>query len=131
MLPMLLRFQADIRGAFDHISHVYIDQRLGNFPARQQIRGWLKAGYLEHGQFFNTTEGTPQGASCSPLVANVALDGLADLLASRFPHPGRRARSYFGYIRYADDRVVTSPDKAQAPARSDLAFVLFTTRAYA
>ena len=76
----------------------------------------MKAGYLEHGQFFNTTEGTPQGASCSPLVANVALDGLADLLASRFPHPGRRARSYFGYIRYADDRVVTSPDKGRLEA---------------
>jgi RNA-directed DNA polymerase len=95
---------ADIRGAFDHISHAYIDQRLGNFPARRQIQAWLKAGYLEHGQFFSTTEGTPQGAICSPLVANVALDGLADLLTSRFPHPRRRTHPYFGYIRYADDR---------------------------
>ena len=102
---------ADIRGAFDHISHAYIDQRLGNFPSRRQIQAWLKAGYLEHGQFFSTTEGTPQGAICSPLVANVALDGLAERLASRFPYPGRRSRPYFGYIRYADDVVVTSPDK--------------------
>src|SRR5207249_10789788 len=38
---------ADIRSAFDRISHVYIDQRLGNFPARCQIQAWLKAGYLE------------------------------------------------------------------------------------
>ena len=95
---------ADIRSAFDRISHAYIDQRLGNFPARRQIQAWLKAGYLEHEQFFSTTEGTPQGAICSPLVANVALDGLADLLASRFPSPGRRTHPYFGYIRYADDR---------------------------
>jgi RNA-directed DNA polymerase len=107
---------ADIRGAFDHISHAYIDQRLGNFPARRQIWGWLKAGYLEHGQFFSTTEGTAQGAICSPLVANVALDGLADLLASRFAYPGRRARPYFGYIRYADDLVVTSPDQGRLEA---------------
>src|SRR5713226_2361554 len=107
---------ADIRGAFDHISHAYIDQRLGNFPARRQIWGWLKAGYLEHGQFFSTTEGTAQGALCSPLVANVALDGLADLLVSRFPYPGRRTRPYFGYIRYADDLVVTSPDKGRLEA---------------
>src|SRR6266853_3648756 len=107
---------ADIRSAFDRISHVYIDQRLGNFPARRQIQAWLTAGYLEHEQFFSTTEGTPQGAICSPLVANVALDGLADLLASRFPDPGRRTRPYFGYIRYADDLVVTSPDKGRLEA---------------
>jgi RNA-directed DNA polymerase len=107
---------ADIRGAFDHISHAYILQRLGNFPARRQIQAWLTAGYLEHGQFFRTTEGTPQGAICSPLVANVALDGLADLLASRFPYPSRRVRPYFGYIRYADDLVVTSPDKGRLEA---------------
>ncbi len=41
---------------------------------------------------------------------------MADLLASRFPHPGRRTRSYFGYIRYADDLVVTSPDKGRLEA---------------
>jgi RNA-directed DNA polymerase len=76
----------------------------------------LKAGYLEHGQFFSTTEGTPQGAICSPLVANVALDGLADLLASRLPAPGRRTRPYSGTSGYADDLVVTSPDKARLQA---------------
>src|SRR5437899_3324313 len=107
---------ADIRSAFDRISHVYIDQRLGNFPARRQIQAWLKAGYLEHGHFFRTTEGTPQGAICSPLVANVALDGLANLLASRFPYPVRRTRPYLGYIRYADDLIVTSPDKGRLEA---------------
>jgi RNA-directed DNA polymerase len=107
---------ADIRSAFDRISHVHIDQRLGNFPARRQIQAWLKAGYLEHGQFFSTTEGTPQGAICSPLVANVALDGLADLLVRQFPHPKERTRAYFGYVRYADDFVVTSPDKGRLEA---------------
>jgi len=46
----------------------------------------------------------------------VALDGLADLLASRFPNPHRRTRSYFGYVRYADDFVVTSPDRGRLEA---------------
>src|SRR5499427_1159832 len=107
---------ADIRSAFDRISHDYIDQRLGNFPARRQIQAWLKAGYLEHEQFFNTTEGTPQGAICSPLVANVALDGLAEVLMRQFPHPRTRTRPYFGYVRYADDLIVTSPDKGRLEA---------------
>src|SRR5438094_982265 len=99
-----------------HISHAYILHRLGNFPARRQIQAWLKAGYLEHGRFFSTTEGTPQGAICSPLVANVALDGLAELLMRQFPHPQTRTRAYFGYVRYADDLVVTSPDRGRLEA---------------
>src|SRR5262249_55063431 len=107
---------ADIRGAFDHISHAHILRRLGNFPARRLIQAWLKAGYLEHGRFFSTTEGTPQGAICSPLIANIALDGLAELLHKQFPHPQTRTRAYFGYVRYADDLVVTSPDKDRLEA---------------
>ncbi len=66
---------ADIRGAFDHISHAFIVQRLGNFPARQQVRAWLTAGYVEFGKVHETTEGTPQGGVVSPLLANIALDG--------------------------------------------------------
>ncbi len=38
---------ADIKGAFDHISHDYILQAIGPVPGRELIRQWLKAGYLE------------------------------------------------------------------------------------
>jgi RNA-directed DNA polymerase len=57
---------ADIRGAFDHISHAFIVQRLGNFPARQQVKAWLTAGYVEFGRIHETTEGTPQGGVLTP-----------------------------------------------------------------
>jgi RNA-directed DNA polymerase len=57
---------ADIRGAFDHISHSYILHRLGNFPARRQVKAWLTAGYLEFGSIHETTEGTPQGGVITP-----------------------------------------------------------------
>lgn len=100
---------ADIRGAFDYISHRHILERLGNFPARRQIERWLKAGYVEYGTFSNTEAGTPQGGIISPLLANIALDGLGDLLGKLH---SRKARApYFGYTRYADDFVVTSPDR--------------------
>jgi RNA-directed DNA polymerase len=100
---------ADIRGAFDNISHQYILRRLGNFPGRAQIARWLQAGYVEQGRLFVTEAGTPQGGVVSPLLANIALDGLSQLLTRQ--RSADWTTPYFGYVRYADDIVVTSPDR--------------------
>ena len=86
---------ADIQGAFDHISQAFILRRIGSMPGRELIRQWLKAGYWEQGTLHHTTEGTPQGGVISPLLANIALDGLAKQLGKGY----RMAR-------YADDIVV-------------------------
>jgi RNA-directed DNA polymerase len=86
---------ADIQGAFDHISQDFILHRIGPMPGRELIKQWLKAGYWEHGTLHHTTEGTPQGGVISPLLANIALDGLAKQLGK-----GYRV------ARYADDIVV-------------------------
>jgi RNA-directed DNA polymerase len=101
---------ADIKGAFDNISHDFILRRLGNFPAKRQIRKWLKAGYVEFGTFHETDAGTPQGGVISPLLANVALDGLEDLLKKAVPGPYKQ-RTLLGFARYADDFVVVAPAK--------------------
>ena len=37
------------------------------------IRRFLKAGYMESGQWHPTDEGTPQGGNLSPLLANLFL----------------------------------------------------------
>jgi RNA-directed DNA polymerase len=86
---------ADIRAALDHLSHAYILRRIEGFPARGESRAWLKAGYLELGTLHTTDAGTPQGGILSPLRANIALDGLHDVLrgyrireASRCAHLG-------------------------------------------
>ena len=86
---------ADIQGAFDHLSHDVILHRIGPLPGRELIKQWLQAGYWEHGTLHHTTEGTPQGGVISPLLANIALDGLATRLGK-----GYRV------ARYADDIVV-------------------------
>ncbi|MEL7038967.1 MAG: reverse transcriptase N-terminal domain-containing protein [Cyanobacteria bacterium J06592_8] len=59
---------ADITGFFDHISHQVILDSIGNFPARNLIKQWLKAGYLDKGQHHDTPSGTPQGGTISPLL---------------------------------------------------------------
>ncbi len=57
---------ADLAAAFDKISHGYLLEALGGFPARDMIAGWLKAGIFEAGKGFAPTgEGTPQGGLCS------------------------------------------------------------------
>lgn len=86
---------ADIKGAFDHISHDFTLQKISFMPGRKLVEQWLKAGYVEYGKVHKTLEGTPQGGVISPLLANIALDGLQE-------HLGKGYR----YVRYADDFVV-------------------------
>jgi RNA-directed DNA polymerase len=86
---------ADIHGAFDHISQAFLLHRLGPLPGRALVKQWLKAGYWEQGRLHHTTEGTPQGGVISPLLANIALDGLA-----------KRLGKGYRVARYADDTVV-------------------------
>jgi RNA-directed DNA polymerase len=97
---------ADVAAAFDSISQNHILERLGNVPGRELVKQWLKAGYVEADTFHATTSGVQQGGSISPLLANVALDGLEKILSSRKA----------GYIRYADDIVATAKTRHEIEA---------------
>src|SRR6266480_1804148 len=48
---------ADLRGCFDNISHEYLVKAIGPVPGRELIKQWLKAGYVEHGEFYATEQG--------------------------------------------------------------------------
>src|SRR5216683_815906 len=95
---------ADIRGAFDNISHDYLLKAIGLVPGRELIKQWLKAGYVEQEKFHATERGTPQGGVASPLLANIALHGMEEAIGVTYDHRGqligRRA-----IVRYADDFV--------------------------
>ncbi len=71
---------ADIQGAFDHISHDYLLKAIGPFPGRERINQWLKAGYVEQEVFHATERGTPQGGVVSPLLAHMALHGMEEAI---------------------------------------------------
>lgn len=53
--------EADIKGFFDNIAHKSILNMVGNFPKRELIKGWLKAGFVFQGKINPTEQGTPQG----------------------------------------------------------------------
>ncbi len=46
---------ADIKGAFDNISHQYLLDTIGKIPGTELIKQWLKAGYVE-AEIFNPTK---------------------------------------------------------------------------
>jgi len=94
--------EGDIRACFDQISHHWL---LQNVPMDKQIlQRWLQAGYLEKGRLFPTTEGTPQGGIISPLLANLALDGMQQAIRQVVRPRGDKVQ----FVRYADDFIVTS-----------------------
>ncbi|WP_293081325.1 reverse transcriptase domain-containing protein, partial [Moorena sp. SIO4A1] len=57
---------ADIKGAFDNISHGFIMDKLEGLPKRSLIKKWLKCGYVDNRIFHPTNSGTPQGGIISP-----------------------------------------------------------------
>jgi RNA-directed DNA polymerase len=69
--------EADIRGFFDAIDHGWlvksVEHRIADKRIVRLIQKWLTAGVLEQGRWSSTAEGTPQGATVSPLLANVYL----------------------------------------------------------
>lgn len=94
-------FEGDIEACFDRISH---DWLLANVPMDKAIlRKWLAAGYLEDSVFHPTEQGTPQGGIISPVLANLALDGL-----ERVARSSARNKPCINVVRYADDFIITA-----------------------
>lgn len=103
--------EGDIRGCFDNISH---DWLLAHVPMDKQVlQKWLKAGYMESNRLNPTEAGTPQGGIISPVLANLALDGLEKVLEEHFGEKNTK-KSYktkVNYVRYADDFIITGISK--------------------
>jgi len=106
---------ADLTAAFDRISQDHLMNSLGSFPARDAIRGWLKAGVMECGRFAPTEEGTPQGGVISPLLLNIALHGMEAVAGCFNDRSGERTRMEAPvFVRYADDFAVLCHSEAEA-----------------
>ena len=93
---------ADISGCFDNINHDKLLEIIGNFPKRNLIAKWLKAGYVDKNTFHLQEAGTPQGSLISPLLANIALHGMETAIGVKYNHQGN-CISKITLVRYADD----------------------------
>ena len=116
---------ADIAKCFDKINHDKLLALIGHKgKVRDQIRAWLESGNIFEGIFEPTQAGTPQGGVISPLLSNIALDGIekelgdwaeTQKLLNRNGNPvsGRIAkRKFVNFVRFADDFVIMNHDLA-------------------
>ena len=94
--------------SFDKVDHGHLEKfvrhRIGDERLVRLIQKWLKAGVIEDGQWFETKEGTPQGAVISPLLANLYLHYVLDLWVEAWRK--KVARGEVIAVRYADDGVL-------------------------
>jgi RNA-directed DNA polymerase len=101
---------ADFESYFDTIPHERlmqrVEERVSDGCILELLHGWLKQDIMQDLQRWTPTEGTPQGAVISPLLANIYLHPLDELMAAR------------GYrmVRYADDFVVLCKSREEADA---------------
>jgi RNA-directed DNA polymerase len=114
--PVNWVLDADIRAFFDCISHDwmmrFLEHRIGDRRVLRLIAKWLKAGVMEEGALTESTEGTPQGAVISPLLANIYLHYVYDLWADQWRK--REATGEVIVVRYADDTIVGFKRQADA-----------------
>lgn len=99
---------ADIQGYFDSIPHApllaALKERISDGRVLALIDAYLGQAIVEDLKRWTPTQGTPQGAVLSPLLANLYLHGLDCALSAQ------------GYriVRYADDFVILCADEQQA-----------------
>jgi group II intron reverse transcriptase/maturase len=98
----------DVKSFFDKVEHdwmvQFVQHRIADARIVRLIQKWLKAGVMEDGRWFETKEGTPQGAVISPILANLYLHYVLDLWAKAWRE--KVARGEMIIIRYADDAVL-------------------------
>lgn len=114
-------FEGDIRACFDQISHQWLLQYV--LTDGQVLRKWLKAGYWEKDQLFPTRNGTPQGGIISPILANIALDGMQKALLQAVRKKGDKVN----FVRYADDFIVTGATQELLEQKVKPALTAFLT----
>ena len=99
---------ADVRGFFDHLDRgwlvKFLRHRIADERVLRLVMKWLNAGVLEDGQWSDSGEGTPQGGSLSPLLANVYLHYVLDLWVDHWRKT--QARGNVIITRFADDFIV-------------------------
>src|SRR6266498_5061269 len=111
----------EIKACFDEIRHEWLLQHV--LMDKQTLRKWLQAGFMERGQLFPTRKGTPQGGIISPILANLALDGMQKTIRQATCPAGDKVN----FVRYADDFIVTGATREILEQKVKPALTAFLT----
>ena len=106
---------ADLKSYFDTIPHEpllrRIEEKVADGRVLELLRKYLGQGVLENMRYWQPESGTPQGAVISPLLSNIYLDPLDQLMKA----------SGLEMVRYADDFVLLC--RSEAAAQNAMALV--------
>jgi RNA-directed DNA polymerase len=98
---------ADIKGYFDTISHELmmskVEQHIADKQLLSLLETYLKQDIMTECESWKPSQGTPQGAVLSPLLANIYLNELDHLIGEKYR-----------MVRYADDFVILTTCEADA-----------------
>jgi RNA-directed DNA polymerase len=107
---------ADIRDFFTSLDHGwlqrFLEHRIADKRVLRLIQKWVSAGVIEDGAWTASEVGAPQGASASPLLANIYLHYVFDRWARQWRR--RHAHGDMVVVRFADDFVVGFEHQADA-----------------
>ncbi len=99
---------ADVSQFFDHLSHEHLRNilkwRVKDGKIIRFIGKWLRAGVMEDNHLRYPDQGSPQGGSISPLLANIYLHHVLDDWYEKEVKPRLYGRSFI--VRFADDFVI-------------------------
>ena len=99
--------EADIRDFFTRLDHgwlrEFLERRIADERVLRLIYKWVNAGVIEDGEWKASETGAPQGASASPLLANIYLHYVLDQWAKQWRD--QHARGDMVIVRFADDFV--------------------------
>ena len=110
--------EGDIKSCFDKISHEWLEKHI--MMDKTVLKQWLKAGYMEKDTFRYTEDGTPQGGIASPTFANIALDGLENIILNI-----AKKGEMIHFVRYADDFICTAKSKETLETKVQPAIINF------
>jgi retron-type reverse transcriptase len=106
---------ADISDFFSRLDQAwlmkFLEHRIADRRVLRLIKKWLAAGVIEDGDWSETLEGSPQGASVSPLLANVYLHYVFDRWVRQWRR--RHARGDMIVVRFADDCVTRTQRRSR------------------
>ena len=107
---------ADVSDFFNRLDHgwleKFLEHRIADKRVLRLIRKWVNAGVIEDGAWTASEVGAPQGASASPLLANVYLHYVLDRWVRQWRR--RHAHGDMVIVRFADDFVVGFEHQADA-----------------
>lgn len=87
----------NLKGYLTDISHDYLIKKINGFPGQFLLRRWLEAGYLNKKTFHDSKTCVEQRNFISPLLANIALNGLEQELGIKYKKRKYKNPPYFRY----------------------------------